>query len=77
MYVLVLGCRDANAETSRCAIDISHNIIGRTSYYGAQNAWSRGDTKLDWYGAQKGQVSHLKSHLELHEIFNIYPIRAA
>ena len=29
--------------------------MGTTSHYEKYNAWSIGDTKLDWYGVETGQ----------------------
>ena len=52
----MLGCTN-DADASPCAISIKHNSLGTSSHYDGYNAWKIGDTKLDWYGAQRGQVS--------------------
>nr|QJE50400.1 alpha amylase-related protein [Diaphanosoma celebensis] len=52
------GCTQ-DAATSNCAIPIAVRSLGATSHYDKYNAWSVGDSKLDWYGAQPGQGSYM------------------
>ncbi|XP_038066970.1 alpha-amylase-like [Patiria miniata] len=48
------GCT-SNADTSACALPISHNIGGTNGQF---NAWSSGDDFLDWYGAEGDQSTY-------------------
>ena len=56
-FIILLTACSKDVATSTCAIDIRHNTIGQTDHYKAYNAWKLGDTRLDWYGHQEGQVS--------------------
>ena len=38
---------------------ISHNGGGADGHFDAYNAWSAGDTKLDWHGVESGQGFYL------------------
>jgi alpha-amylase len=51
------GCTD-DVSTDPCAIDIAVNSLGDTSHYDKYNAWSEGDTRLDWFGAEAGQGTY-------------------
>jgi alpha-amylase len=51
------GCTED--VTSDCAIPIKINSLGTTEHYAKYNAWSQGDTALDWYGPESGQGSYL------------------
>lgn len=48
------GCTEV-AETSDCAIPISHVSLGTGSHYEKYDAWRAGDNFLDWYGAESNQ----------------------
>ncbi|KAF2352490.1 hypothetical protein FHG87_016755, partial [Trinorchestia longiramus] len=50
-------CTD-DVTTDPCAIDITVNSLGTTTHYDKYNAWSEGDTKLDWFGAEAGQGTY-------------------
>lgn len=54
------GCND-NADTSNCAITISHNIGGSNSKF---NGWKSGDDFLDWYGAESDQGTYMGTGAE-------------
>ncbi|KAA0192642.1 hypothetical protein HAZT_HAZT001198 [Hyalella azteca] len=51
------GCTD-DVTTDPCAIDHTVNSLGTTTHYDKYNAWSEGDTKLDWFGAEAGQGTY-------------------
>ncbi|KAK7067087.1 hypothetical protein SK128_022546 [Halocaridina rubra] len=51
------GCT-SDAETDPCAISHTVNSLGTSTHYDKYSAWSVGDTKLDWFGAQSAQGSY-------------------
>ena len=51
------GCTE-DAETDACAIDMTKASLGAGTHYEKYDAWSEGDTKLDWYGAQASQGTY-------------------
>ncbi|XP_078323364.1 alpha-amylase-like [Crassostrea virginica] len=51
------GCTN-DATTSACAIPIKSRHLGTGQHYAQYNAWSTGDSFLDWYGQENGQQSY-------------------
>ena len=52
-----VGCTD-DASVSPCAVSIEYASLGSGTHYEKVNAWSKGSTRLNWYGAQQGQGAY-------------------
>ena len=57
LFIYYKGCTN-DATTSACAIPIKSRHLGTGQHYAQYNAWSTGDSFLDWYGQEHGQQSY-------------------